>query len=53
MSAERIRLSALADEIGFDFSGLFRVFCKMAPDDVDNDLTVPARWREILKVSKP
>lgn len=49
MTAQRVRLSALADELGVDFVELFRHLCAACPDEIADDLTVGGRWRGIFR----
>lgn len=49
MTAQRLRLSVLADELHVEFYELFRHFCETCPHEIDDDLRVAPRWRGILQ----
>ena len=46
---DRIRLSALADELAVPFPQLFSGVCRTMPQAVDNDLTVSGTFADCVR----
>lgn len=52
MTADRVRVSVIADEVGIDFVDLLYKFWQVAPEVVDAKMTVPAGWLRVLQYAR-
>lgn len=49
MTAGRVRVSEIAEEVGADFPELLFTFWKTCPEVVDDNLTVPASLLDLVR----